>query len=114
MLRRKLPHIPINLYFCFASRLAENLHLIPSVRNVAGARDRLLNGLALGLSKGTVFDFSSLSLLRPLFPRLPAFFLRPPGRSLPPFPVSPSSLHRPVSPAHGPISSPFDSIGFLR
>src|SRR5712691_11883898 len=35
----------------------------------AGAWDRLLNWLALGLSKGTVFDFSSLSLLRPLFPK---------------------------------------------
>jgi len=71
MLRRKLPHIPINRDFCFASRLAKNLHLIPSVRNVAGAWDRLLNGLALGLSKGTVFDFSSLSLLRLSFQDFP-------------------------------------------
>src|SRR2546421_11189666 len=38
---------------------------------IAGAWDRLLNGLALGLSKGTVFDFSSLSLLRLSFQDFP-------------------------------------------
>ena len=37
-----------------------------------GAWDGLLNCVALGLSKGAVFDFRSLSLLHPLFPRFSA------------------------------------------
>jgi hypothetical protein len=63
--------------FCFpvGRKLTPNAISTQCVAGALGALDRLLNWLALGLSKGTVFDFSSLSLLRPLFPRLPASFL---------------------------------------
>jgi hypothetical protein len=62
--------MPINRDFCFS--FAVGRKLTPNATSTqwggrVGAWDRLLNWLALGFSKATVFDFSSLYLLHPLF-----------------------------------------------